>query len=57
MKATQFEHCERTGRIVGHCGCADCYARRLAKLVRTDPALRTPTRRGESPRYLVINAL
>ena len=52
------EHCDRTGRIVGHCGCGDCYARRLANLVRKDPALRavssSPMR---YPRYLVTNSL
>ena len=52
------EHCEKTGRVVGHCGCGDCYAKKLANLVRNDPALRavsgSPMR---YPRYLVTNSL
>jgi hypothetical protein len=58
MKATQFEHCERTGRMIGHCGCGDCYAKQLAKMVRTDSTLRTPRKsQADSPRYLVVSAL
>ena len=51
-------HCERTGRIIGHCGCGECYARRLATLVSEDPTLRTMSRSPLGhPRYLVTNAL
>ncbi len=58
MRNKEVEHCERTGRIVGHCGCGDCYARRLAKLVQRGPgaARREPLAVGY-PRYLVTNAL
>lgn len=58
MPSKEVERCDRTGRIVGHCGCGDCYARRLAQLVRDDPTLRmvspSPMR---YPRYLVTNSL
>jgi hypothetical protein len=58
MRNKDVEHCERTGRIAGHCGCGDCYARRLAKLVSEDPALRAVSRSPMGyPRYLVTNAL
>ena len=58
MRESRIQHCERTGRIVGHCGCGDCYARRLANLVREDQTLRTVSRsQADSPRYLVTNAL
>ena len=58
MSNRDAEHCGRTGRVVGHCGCGDCYARRLAKLVREDPTLRlTSPSRMSYPRYLVTNAL
>ncbi len=58
MKGKDVEHCERTGRVTGHCGCGDCYARRLAELVRQDATLRTVSRSQMSyPRYLVTNAL
>ena len=58
MKATQFEHCERTGRMIGHCGCADCYARQLAKMVRANPTPRALRKsQADSPRYLVVSAL
>lgn len=58
MRSTDVEHCERTGRLIGHCGCGDCYARRLAQLVREDPTLRAVSRSRESyPRYLVTNSL
>jgi hypothetical protein len=58
VKEAEAEHCERTGRLIGHCGCGDCYARRLAKMVREDAALRTVTNsRASQPRYLVTNSL
>ena len=58
MPSKDVEHCERTGRLIGHCGCGDCYARRLAKLVRDDPTLRTVSRSPQGyPRYLVTNSL
>lgn len=54
----EVEHCQRTGRIIGHCGCGECYARRLANLVRTDPTLRlVSTSPMHYPRYLVTNSL
>ena len=54
----RIQHCERTGRIVGHCGCGACYARRLENLVREDRTLRTVSRSRQGyPRYLVTNAL
>jgi predicted metal-binding protein len=58
MHGNGIQHCERTGRIVSHCGCGECYARRLANLVREDKTLRTVSnsKRGY-PRYLVTNAL
>jgi hypothetical protein len=58
MRDKDVEHCERTGRIVGHCGCGNCYARRLAKLAVEDPSRRSVSRStAGSPRYLVTNAL
>jgi hypothetical protein len=58
MKVMEAEHCERTGRLIGHCGCGDCYARRLAKMAREDAALRaTSATRPSHPRYLVTNSL
>jgi hypothetical protein len=58
MHGNGIQHCERTGRITGHCGCGECYARRLANLAREDESRRsagsTPRRH---PRYLVTNAL
>jgi hypothetical protein len=58
MKVTEAEHCERTGRPVGHCACGDCYARKLADLARRDAALRAvSTTRPSYPRYLVTSSL
>ena len=58
MRNKVIEHCERTGRVVGHCGCGDCYARRLATLVRNDRTLRTVSSSPlRHPRYLVTNSL
>ncbi|MGI8460362.1 MAG: hypothetical protein ACR2OC_01825 [Solirubrobacterales bacterium] len=58
MRNKEVQHCERTGRLIGHCGCGDCYARRLAQLVREDRTLRSVNRTPASaPRYLVTNAL
>jgi hypothetical protein len=58
MKVTEAEHCGRTGRMIGHCGCGECYARRLAKLAREDATLRDVSRSPAAhPRYLVTNAL
>ena len=58
MRSKEDEHCERTGRVVGHCGCGDCYAKKLANLVRNDAALRTVSRSPmRYPRYLVTNSL
>ncbi|HEX6115996.1 MAG TPA: hypothetical protein VFY99_02780 [Solirubrobacterales bacterium] len=58
MRENRIQHCERTGRITGHCGCGECYARRLETLVRKDPTLRTVSRSPMGyPRYLVTNAL
>jgi hypothetical protein len=58
MRSKEDEHCERTGRFVGHCGCGDCYARRLASLVRNDRTLRTaPASTASLPRYLVTHSL
>ena len=58
MKVTDAEHCERTGRLVGHCGCGDCYARKLAEMARRDADLRAVGRgRPSEPRYLVTAAL
>jgi hypothetical protein len=58
MHRSRTQHCERTGRIVGHCGCGECYARRLENMVREDRALRAASRTQQShPRYLVANAL
>ena len=58
MHGNGIHHCERTGRIIGHCGCGECYARRLAEMVREDRTLRaTSSTRASHPRYLVTNAL
>jgi len=58
MRENRIQHCDRTGRIVGHCGCGACYARRLENFVREDRTLRTASgSRMGSPRYLVTNAL
>jgi hypothetical protein len=58
MKVTEAEHCERTGRLVGHCACGDCYARKLAELARQDAGLGTVTKtRPGHPRYLVTASL
>jgi homoaconitase/3-isopropylmalate dehydratase large subunit len=58
MRQWRIQHCDRTGRIVGHCGCGACYARRLESLVREDRTLQTSNRpQPHSPRYLVTNAL
>jgi hypothetical protein len=58
MHQSRIQHCERTGRVIGHCGCGACYARRLESLVREDRALRTVSQSQQGyPRYLVTNAL
>jgi hypothetical protein len=58
MHGKEVQYCERTGRFVGHCGCGDCYARRLASLVRNDRTLRTvPASPPRHPRYLVTHSL
>jgi len=58
MRQNRIQHCERTGRIIGHCGCSECYARRLENLVREDRTLRAAgNSRIGAPRYLVTNAL
>ena len=58
MRQSRTQHCERTGRMTGHCGCSACYARRLENLVREDRTLRTVSQAQQGyPRYLVTNAL
>ena len=58
MHGNGIQHCERTGRITGHCGCGECYARRLANLAREDRARQGANRpQQRPPRYLVTNAL
>jgi hypothetical protein len=58
MQARETDHCERSGRLIGHCGCSDCYARRLAKLVHDDPTLRAASEsRQARPRDLVADGL
>ena len=58
MKATEDQHCERTGRMTGHCGCGDCYARKLAEMARRDAELRAVSPSPQSyPRYLVTSSL
>jgi hypothetical protein len=58
MKVTEAEHCERTGRLIGHCGCGECYARKLAEMARQDAALRAVSQSRRSyPRYLVTASL
>lgn len=42
VKATDVEHCERTGRMVGHCGCA-LYVARILGLMGGAGELVTPT--------------